>query len=391
MPINDRTTARSYAKPNAANLLSEDVERLREALDSIDTDVAALIVDVLTKAATASPEFTGTPTAPTAATDTDTTQIATTAFVKAQTSADNPAAPGTAAAGVSSRYARADHVHPRDTTKAPLESPEFTGTPTAPTAPVDTNTTQLATTGFVVGQGYVKQTRQTFAGTGLTGGGDLSANRTFAADIATQAEAEAGTSSTKLMTPQRTAQAITARRATQVEAEAGTNTTQLMTPERTAQAIAALGQQLKLDTAKTASNSGVLEFTGLPSWVKRITLIINGLSCSTGARPLIQLGSGTFQTSGYSATAWSFGRGDESDGGGFIFGSGNSVDSYTGQFTFTLLTGNVWIGSGIVRLGLDDVMHLAGGITLSGVLDRIRLVVTPAFFDAGAVNILYEG
>jgi hypothetical protein len=36
-------------------------------------------------------------------------------------------------------------------------------------------------------------------------------------------------------------------------------------------------------------------------------------------------------------------------------------------------------------------MHLAGGITLSGVLDRIRLVVTPAFFDAGTVNILYEG
>jgi hypothetical protein len=50
--------------------------------------------------------------------------------------------------------------------------------------------------------------RSVLAGTGLTGGGALTADRTLAADIATQAEAEAGTSSTKLMTPQRTAQAL---------------------------------------------------------------------------------------------------------------------------------------------------------------------------------------
>ncbi len=48
------------------------------------------------------------------------------------------------------------------------------------------------------------------AGTGLTGGGSLAANRTLSANIATQAEAEAGTVSTKLMTPQRVAQAIAA-------------------------------------------------------------------------------------------------------------------------------------------------------------------------------------
>jgi hypothetical protein len=48
------------------------------------------------------------------------------------------------------------------------------------------------------------------AGTGLTGGGSLAANRTLSADIASQAEAEAGTVSTKLMTPERVAQAIAA-------------------------------------------------------------------------------------------------------------------------------------------------------------------------------------
>ena len=59
---------------------------------------------------------------------------------------------GIQAAGTSNLYARADHVHPTDTSRAPLASPGLTGTPTAPTAAVDTNTTQLATTAFVLGQ-----------------------------------------------------------------------------------------------------------------------------------------------------------------------------------------------------------------------------------------------
>lgn len=100
----------------------------------------------------ASPTFTGTPAAPTAAADTNTTQVATTAFVISQASAVTPLMAGTAAIGTSLRFARADHVHPTDTSRAPLASPTFTGTPAAPTAAADTSTTQLATTAFVVGQ-----------------------------------------------------------------------------------------------------------------------------------------------------------------------------------------------------------------------------------------------
>jgi hypothetical protein len=85
----------------------------------------------------------------------------------------------------------------------------------------------------------VRTSRTVSAGTGLTGGGDLSADRTLSADFATQAEAEAGTNTTKVMTPERTAQHVTARIATQAEAEAGTNTTKVMTPERTAQHVTA--------------------------------------------------------------------------------------------------------------------------------------------------------
>ena len=80
--------------------------------------------DLAAKAPLASPTLTGVPAAPTAAQGTNTTQIATTAFVNAEIAADTAA-------------------------KAPLASPTFTGVPAAPTAAQGTNTTQVATTQFV--------------------------------------------------------------------------------------------------------------------------------------------------------------------------------------------------------------------------------------------------
>lgn len=107
-----------------------------------------------------SPALTGTPTAPTAAAGTNTTQIATTAFVNAEIVADRPfeataaniKMDGTQAVGTLNTVARGDHVHPTDTSRAPLASPSFTGTPTAPTAAVGTNTTQIATMAAVQGE-----------------------------------------------------------------------------------------------------------------------------------------------------------------------------------------------------------------------------------------------
>jgi len=90
------------------------------------TNVESALNDLFTnKAELASPALTGTPTAPTASAGTNTTQIATTAFVKnavdnAVPSGSNvaPSMDGTASAGVSNNFSRGDHVHPSDTTKA---------------------------------------------------------------------------------------------------------------------------------------------------------------------------------------------------------------------------------------------------------------------------------
>jgi hypothetical protein len=89
--------------------------------------VVALAED-LAFAPLASPTFTGTPTAPTAAANDNSTKIATTAYVVGQAGTANPIMNGAVAVGTSLLYARQDHVHPSDTSRAPTASPVFTGT-----------------------------------------------------------------------------------------------------------------------------------------------------------------------------------------------------------------------------------------------------------------------
>ena len=74
---------------------------------------------LLLKSNLASPTFTGTPAAPTAAPDTNTVQLATTAFVVAQAGSSSPVMDGVVTIGTSKRYSRQDHVHPTDTSRAP--------------------------------------------------------------------------------------------------------------------------------------------------------------------------------------------------------------------------------------------------------------------------------
>ena len=94
-----------------------------------------------TYAPLASPSLTGTPVAPTAAVNTSTTQLATTAFVigQANSTAGTITMNGAQAAGASALYARADHVHPTDTSLAPTASPTFTGTVNAAALNVNGN------------------------------------------------------------------------------------------------------------------------------------------------------------------------------------------------------------------------------------------------------------
>ncbi|HHG0012543.1 TPA: tail fiber protein [Escherichia coli] len=108
-----------------------------------------------TKAPIESPSLTGTPTAPTAAQGTNSTQIANTAFVKAAVTALINGAPGTLdtlkeiAAAINNDPNFSTTINNALALKAPLASPALTGIPTAPTAAQGTNNTQIATTAYV--------------------------------------------------------------------------------------------------------------------------------------------------------------------------------------------------------------------------------------------------
>ncbi|EHT6747194.1 tail fiber protein [Escherichia coli] len=108
-----------------------------------------------TKAPIESPSLTGTPTAPTAAQGTNSTQIANTAFVKEAITALINGAPGTLdtlkeiAAAINNDPNFSTTINNALALKAPLASPALTGIPTAPTAAQGTNNTQIATTAYV--------------------------------------------------------------------------------------------------------------------------------------------------------------------------------------------------------------------------------------------------
>ena len=97
-----------------------------------------------------SPNFTGIPTAPTASIEISTTQIATTQFVKNLAGTEIPEGDSISGqTGTSIKFAREDHSHPFDTSRAPINNPAFTGTPTAPNPDYTESNTRLATTNFV--------------------------------------------------------------------------------------------------------------------------------------------------------------------------------------------------------------------------------------------------
>jgi hypothetical protein len=163
------------------------------------TQVATTAFVVGTYAPLASPTFTGVPLAPTATAGTNTTQVATTAFVAAAVSAvggsyaplASPAFTGvptgpTAAPGVNTQQlATTAFVN---ASFAPLASPVFTGAPAGPTATAGTNTTQLATTAFVTAAvGSVGSLYAPLANPAFTG-------------VPTAPTATAGTATTQLAT-----------------------------------------------------------------------------------------------------------------------------------------------------------------------------------------------
>ena len=170
-------------------------------------------------------------------------------------------------------------------------------------------------------------------------------------------------------------------------------------PTLTSPAIAGTPTGVGTLTSGTAvaSTSGTsIDFTGIPSWAKRITVMFKGVTLSASGI-LIQIGSGSVTTSGYASYSFfsnSGGTANTSSTAGYV-SYAYFVAPTSGSFQLTLLSANTWVCNG--ALGTSDfsgcILATAGNSpALSGALDRVRITTISgsATFSAGSINIMYE-
>lgn len=153
------------------------------------------------------------------------------------------------------------------------------------------------------------------------------------------------------------------------------------------------GGAITSSTSQASTSGTSIDFTGIPSWVKRITVMFYGVSTSGSSQIIIRLGNGSFVTTGYVSNAWTANTSNNNSTVGLIItGSTAPTAIYYGSAIIHLVTGNTWVESH--AMGGEGGYNIigGGGIALGGTLDRVRITTINGTdtFDAGSINILYE-
>jgi hypothetical protein len=171
-----------------------------------------------------------------------------------------------------------------------------------------------------------------------------------------------------------------------------TNTNQTLTLPDSTGTVATLGTSLTRATAVASTSGTSIDFTSIPSWVKRITVMFNGVSTNGTSDIIIQLGdAGGIETTGYASL---LGMTGASVTTGYAI-SNNAVGRTTsGAVSILNINGNNWVASGaFVQTDIGYLFICGGNKTLSDTLTQLRVttVAGTAAFDAGTINIMYEG
>ena len=161
---------------------------------------------------------------------------------------------------------------------------------------------------------------------------------------------------------------------------------------------APLGGSIITSGTAVASTSGTsIDFTGIPSWVKRITINFNGV-INTAVNILVQIGNATPQTTGYLSTGSLVSTSSVSSANyttGFPINTSNAIYDINGSMIISLLNGNTWSCQGICSSSnVVATWFSSGSTTISaGALQRVRITTLggTGTFSAGSINILYEG
>lgn len=160
------------------------------------------------------------------------------------------------------------------------------------------------------------------------------------------------------------------------------------------------GFQATLATAVASTSGTSIDFTGIPSWAKRITVMLSGVSTNGTSGVLIQLGTSSgIENTGYTSSAYYDGGAGATSTAGFIIDSTTSVAAATrfGALQVALVASNAWVAGGVIT-GLNNASgrvsnSCAGGKTVAATLDRVRITTVGGTdtFDGGTINIMYEG
>jgi hypothetical protein len=172
----------------------------------------------------------------------------------------------------------------------------------------------------------------------------------------------------------------------------GTDATQTLT-NKTIQ-----GGAITSGTAVASTSGTSISFTALPSWVKRITIMFRSVSTSGTGNPLFQLGTGstTYTTSGYLGAGSSLDASTVSTAAftaGFGLNISNAANVIHGSIVITNIDSNIWVASGVFARSDANTTTTGGSISLGAALTAVRATTSNGTdtFDAGSINILYEG
>jgi hypothetical protein len=158
-------------------------------------------------------------------------------------------------------------------------------------------------------------------------------------------------------------------------------------------------QKIVQSTAQASTSGTTIDFTSIPSWVKRITVMFNQVSTNGSSGKLVQLGSSGVATSGYNSASGAIfsasGFSVLNSTAGFVINSTDPSDNLMGTMVINLVTGFTYVSSHSAadNSGSYYNSYCGGGVvTLSGAVDTVRITTVNGTdtFDAGTINILYE-
>jgi hypothetical protein len=160
---------------------------------------------------------------------------------------------------------------------------------------------------------------------------------------------------------------------------------------------AKLSQPFTSGTAVASTSGTSIDFTSIPSWVKRVTVMFSGVSTSGSSFWLLRVGTGgTPETTGYDSTGNNVQTTNTltTSTAGFVAYSNVSSYVVSGAMVLTNVSGNIWVCSGLMgtSTGASVQFTTTGTKTLAGVLNMVRVTTVNGTdtFDAGSINILME-